>query len=132
MASPKNGDVFYDLGCGTGKPVIAAALSFPKFKQCKGMELVDGLVQTGQRIASDCRKICKQEDLELAPVHVVCDDILKVDWSDGDIVFDDTDTDADAGAKADADRADGVSDDDDSDAQTRIHAGVCGGEHCRY
>ena len=47
MANPKAGDLFYDLGCGTGKPLIAAALSFPNFKHCKGMELVDGLVQTG-------------------------------------------------------------------------------------
>ena len=43
MANPKAGDVFYDLGCGTGKPLIAASLGYPNLKVCRGIELIEGL-----------------------------------------------------------------------------------------
>ena len=36
------GEVFYDLGCGTGKGVVAAYYAEP-FSVCHGVELLDGL-----------------------------------------------------------------------------------------
>src|ERR687889_280100 len=40
---PKPGEEFWDLGCGTGKPVILAALLFP-FARLNGVELVTSTV----------------------------------------------------------------------------------------
>lgn len=34
--------MFYDLGCGTGKPVFAAAAVYP-WKRCIGMEILNDL-----------------------------------------------------------------------------------------
>ena len=42
-AKPKPGEVFYDLGCGAGKPLLTASLAFPKLKVCKGIEYLEGL-----------------------------------------------------------------------------------------
>ena len=41
---PKPGEVFWDLGCGAGKPLITASLAFPELKVCRGIELLENLV----------------------------------------------------------------------------------------
>ena len=38
---PQPGEVFWDLGCGAGKPLISASLAFPKLQACKGLELLE-------------------------------------------------------------------------------------------
>ena len=43
-------DVFYDLGSGAGRPVVAAAVLFP-FRACRGVELLAGL----SRLARDAK-----------------------------------------------------------------------------
>ena len=40
FVEPKPGEIFYDLGCGTGKPLLIAALAFPWLAECKGIELL--------------------------------------------------------------------------------------------
>ena len=40
LAEPKPGEIFYDIGCGSAKPVALAALEFPDLKICKGVELL--------------------------------------------------------------------------------------------
>ena len=37
------GQVFWDLGCGAGKPLAVAALMHPELKACKGVEYYPGL-----------------------------------------------------------------------------------------
>ena len=37
-AKPKPGEIFYDLGCGTGKAQMIASIAFPDLKACKGIE----------------------------------------------------------------------------------------------
>ena len=44
---PKPGEKFYDLGCGTGKPLMIAAIAFPKLAFCKGIELLSNLASEG-------------------------------------------------------------------------------------
>jgi 16S rRNA G527 N7-methylase RsmG len=39
----KAGEVFWDIGCGTGVPNMAAAIFFPDIKASKGVELLDDL-----------------------------------------------------------------------------------------
>ena len=43
LADPKPGEIFWDIGCGGGKPQAIAALVFPFLKSCKGIELLDNL-----------------------------------------------------------------------------------------
>ena len=40
---PQPGEIFYDLGCGSGKPLVTASLAFPELKVCKGIEFLEGL-----------------------------------------------------------------------------------------
>ena len=48
---PQPGEIFYDLGCGAGKPLITASLAYPDLKICKGMELLEGLAETAKEIS---------------------------------------------------------------------------------
>lgn len=43
------GGRFYDLGCGTGKPLIAAAL-LHEFDSCTGIEVLEGLTTAAREI----------------------------------------------------------------------------------
>ena len=43
LTNPKEGEVFWDLGCGGGRAMVIAALCFPQLKAVKGVELLDGL-----------------------------------------------------------------------------------------
>ena len=48
---PKDGEVFYDLGCGLGKPLLIASLAFPKLKACIGIELLEGVASKADEVA---------------------------------------------------------------------------------
>jgi hypothetical protein len=57
-AAPKQGDTFVDLGHGTGKGIICAALMYgPLLKECYGMEIIPELntisVNTAQRFRDE-------------------------------------------------------------------------------
>ena len=41
-------DVFWDIGCGVGKPMLIASLSFPQFKAIKGVEYLEGVYEMGK------------------------------------------------------------------------------------
>ena len=80
--------VFYDLGSGVGKPVIAAALLCDFTKVC-GVELLEDLHNEALRI----KDLFDNEVRNLFPskkklqMEFICDDLFKVDFSDGDVVF---------------------------------------------
>lgn len=40
FVKPKEGEVFYDLGCGASRPQMLASLNFPFLKACKGIEFL--------------------------------------------------------------------------------------------
>jgi len=87
---PCAGEVFYDLGSGSGRVVLFAALSFP-FMKCVGIELVDELV----RLAKDQLKLMQGRvpNLEgydpsmLGEIEFIRGDLTKVDVSDADVVY---------------------------------------------
>ena len=91
------GGVFYDLGSGTGRGVIGAAL-LHDFSKCRGIEYLSTLHEAGEIILTTYKDVVSEIDrrshasTELKPlssqdVLLVNDDFLKVDWSDGDVVF---------------------------------------------
>jgi precorrin-6B methylase 2 len=50
LVSPSAGEVFWDLGCGLAKPMVAAALTYPYLKAIKGVEYLDGLYDIAKQI----------------------------------------------------------------------------------
>ena len=49
-ADIKDGEVFWDLGCGGGKPVFTAAMAYPGLKAAKGIELLEKLAGLASEI----------------------------------------------------------------------------------
>lgn len=43
LAKLDDGDVFLDMGSGTGKACVAAGLLYPNLAVCRGVELLNGL-----------------------------------------------------------------------------------------
>jgi hypothetical protein len=77
---PKAGEVFVDLGCGTGKCVVAAALAYPQLAEVRGIELMRPLYE-------QCQGILRSLPQDAAVTTVVLGDILELDWADADIVY---------------------------------------------
>ncbi|CAM9957987.1 unnamed protein product, partial [Laminaria digitata] len=88
----REGGVFIDLGCGTGKPVFAAAAAH-QWDRCVGVEILGDL-------HSICQKALERWEGGLkdavtvggskgakAEIEFVCGDFTVLDWSDGDVVF---------------------------------------------
>eukprot|EP00928_Gymnodinium_smaydae_P050390 TRINITY_DN33950_c0_g1_i1.p1 TRINITY_DN33950_c0_g1~~TRINITY_DN33950_c0_g1_i1.p1 ORF type:complete len:452 (-),score=85.14 TRINITY_DN33950_c0_g1_i1:72-1235(-) len=79
------GEVLVDLGSGTGRVVLAAALGFPRLGRCVGIELLPGL----HGAALDALAATQREDgtcstnsahLPCAPVELIKGDLLEGDW----------------------------------------------------
>lgn len=85
---PRQGEIFYDLGCGSGRLLLYAALSF-SFAKCIGVELLDDLVG----IAKTKIEFCKTRLVELSlpnmmsAVEVIHADFTKIDVSDADVIY---------------------------------------------
>lgn len=45
LCQPQQGEIFYDLGCGGGKPLIVASIAFPLLKRVVGIELLHFLLR---------------------------------------------------------------------------------------
>ncbi|CAM9305759.1 unnamed protein product, partial [Hapterophycus canaliculatus] len=57
LVKPKDGEVFVDLGSGTGKAVLAASCGFPEFSKCRGIELVPGLANAAANHLSAAKNL---------------------------------------------------------------------------
>ncbi|KAJ7531746.1 hypothetical protein O6H91_14G057300 [Diphasiastrum complanatum] len=69
---------FYDLGCGAGRPVFMACMLWTNCTKACGIEILPSV----HRMNQDLLQLYKKEELSF-----LCDDFLRVDWSDADIVF---------------------------------------------
>lgn len=91
---PQVNEVFYDLGCGTGKAVYVAALCFEFSKIC-GIELLPGLYTVASNQIDHLRRIVavhgaktsREYQEKIARIEFINDDILNCDISDADIIF---------------------------------------------
>lgn len=83
-ADPRPGEVFVDLGAGTGKAVQAAALSPYGFRRCVGVEIVGGL----HAISCKARDSIAKDLGRDMPVDLVLDDMLRHPWwHEADVVY---------------------------------------------
>lgn len=48
LMKPKQGEVFWDIGCGGAKPVAIAAMVYPELKASKGIEYLPQLAKLGK------------------------------------------------------------------------------------
>lgn len=88
-AEPKPGQVFYDLGSGTGKGVFLSHLLFD-FSKSKGIEFVDALYQAASEVRERYYKEIRPtiaQDVGDKQVYFTFGNFLDVDVNDGDIFF---------------------------------------------
>lgn len=52
LTCPKPGEIFWDIGCGAGRPLSIVSLNFPKLAKCCGVELLKGLYDLAKSSAS--------------------------------------------------------------------------------
>jgi precorrin-6B methylase 2 len=89
LAQPKPGEIFYDLGCGAGKPVFIAALVFDFAKAC-GVEKLENLYKLCVTLNEKLPTLPEVKELpadKKINIQFINDDFLKVDISEADIVF---------------------------------------------
>lgn len=91
------GGVFYDLGSGTGKVVLTAAI-LHNFTKCNGVELLSGLheVAVGYKNAWDKNTSTMESDRasDVPSIEYICGSIFDTDianWPhEADVVFSNT------------------------------------------
>lgn len=91
---PQAGEIFYDLGSGAGKAVIAAALSFD-FVKSVGVELLPGLCAVANEQISKAHTLVKSQNktlsdtylARLSRIEIINVDLQQCDFSEANIVF---------------------------------------------
>ena len=83
LCMPKDGEVFWDLGCGAGKCMAAMALLYPTMAKIAGVEFLDLLYESCKVTMGELGKL--QKDGPRIEVHH--GDMLKTSWEDADILF---------------------------------------------
>ena len=76
FVKPIRGETFYDLGCGSGQPLMVAALAYPTLKACRGIELLEGLASLGQEVTQKLAGVSDYRAVPCAPIIVTQGDIL--------------------------------------------------------
>lgn len=79
------GEIFYDLGSGIGKAVVAASL-LHNFSKCCGIELVRSLFEISGKVKENYEKAGTGAG-HGTRVEFFNADILEFDWSDCDVFF---------------------------------------------
>jgi len=82
QAGTGRGGAFYDLGSGTGKVVIAAAL-LGNFDKAIGIELLEDLFQISQEIAEKFRMLTKSS----TDITFINSDFMTHDFSDATVIY---------------------------------------------
>ena len=50
LADPKEGEALFDLGCGSGRPMMVAAMAYPELATCIGIELMPQVYELAQKV----------------------------------------------------------------------------------
>jgi hypothetical protein len=83
--SPHRQTVFYDLGSGTGKAVLACAMVFNVKKSC-GVELFKPLHDAAVDVSEKLSQLSEYQQLE-THIDWINNDFFNTDFSDADLVF---------------------------------------------
>mmetsp|Transcript_4469 Transcript_4469/g.7985 ORF Transcript_4469/g.7985 Transcript_4469/m.7985 type:complete len:235 (-) Transcript_4469:273-977(-) len=86
---PEHSSNFYDLGSGTGRAVFIASLAC-EFKRSVGIEIVESLHQVAVNRLAKLKQLRDNDRKSLQAgdgIELICGDIFKESWSDGDVVF---------------------------------------------
>lgn len=88
---PRANEVFYDLGSGAGKAVLAAALCFDFSRLC-GIEMLPALSQLANEQVSNAKCMALREGNaiflpKLDRIQFINDNFLHLNFSDADVVF---------------------------------------------
>lgn len=82
----KKDKVFADLGSGTGRSVISAALNY-NFSRCVGVEMSRDRFNMSKRILKNMKGGSKSVKNKLQKVRFINNDAREVDISDMDVIF---------------------------------------------
>jgi len=88
-ANPKNGGVFFDLGSGSGRVVLASCLLF-NFRKSVGVELLSELHEAALAIKTNFEKLATsqiKEHIAGRELHFICSNFLNTDLRDADFIF---------------------------------------------
>ena len=83
ITKPQAGEVFYDLGSGTGKPVISAALLFP-FSKLYGLEILNDLHELSKKILEEFEILYPDY---ADHVEFIKADLMDYDFANGDVIY---------------------------------------------
>jgi SAM-dependent methyltransferase len=87
---PQPGEIFYDLGSGSGRLVLYAALSFP-FAKSIGIELLDGLVNVAQtKLVLGKKRLFDLPNFDpnkLGEIEFILADFTKADLKGANVVY---------------------------------------------
>lgn len=89
QANPKKDGVFFDLGSGTGKSVIASHLLF-NFRKSIGIELITELHKQALEIKEKLKKIIDpetQDHLSNRELEFIQGNIFEIDLHEADFIF---------------------------------------------
>ena len=81
------GSLMVDLGSGTGRMVLCAALAFPDLRGVRGIELVPQLHAGAVTAHRHVSAAAAARNMPCAPVELLCADMLEATWSDADLVL---------------------------------------------
>lgn len=91
LVDPKPKEVFYDLGCGVGKPVFEAALLEP-FSKCVGIEIIPELYNQcliiQKRFNTIIKPLLSQENIP--NISFIKGDFMKQSFSKVDVIYSST------------------------------------------
>ncbi|KTC76994.1 hypothetical protein [Legionella brunensis] len=85
LCNPNAATIFYDLGSGTGKAVIACALVFDIQKSC-GIEILPALHQCAQMQQKQLRQSAGYQE-KAERITFILGDLLETDFRNASIVF---------------------------------------------
>jgi Histone methylation protein DOT1 len=87
------GGIFYDLGSGIGKAILAAAL-LGNFSECRGIEILSGLHEIALKLIDEYNNnftghVLKNSDLwtVMPRLRSIKGDVCQDDWSDAAFIF---------------------------------------------
>ena len=65
----KTEKVFWDIGCGSAKPVALAAMT-NRFDVCKGVEFLPDLAAMAVSAMKEVKQLCNEYSIEVSPIQI--------------------------------------------------------------